>query len=738
MKISRLLKILIAVYAILAAANIGSTLLNNYAANQLAIANDIRYRYTSANNDIRYVSDTLTRLARAYVVGGDTNFRTQHAQEIAANRLEATYEYFRNNGAPQSLIDVLDQSIILFDNLRSLEADAFALQDAGNYQAAIDLLHGYEYSTITLLALLNSLDQLRIGTYDYVDPLYENAQFLADTAEILVISTAMLVAAVSIISSIVMFQKIKPINKIVELLQNVADGNVNVNIDRRNISRDEIGQLQESSFNLIDIIRKLVDDLRYIHEETNVRGNLSYRMDSGKYQNSFKDMVDGINLLVEDNNDVAFIIIDAMKQISDGNFEIEIEDLPGEQMVLPQTLRSLVSKLNAIYEAARLLATEAAKGNLEVKLDTEKFSGNWADLAKTLNTLVSAVSAPILTLEESLNSMAVGNFEEARIEKSFQGAFGKIKDALNTTEEITLSYINEISDILGKMANGDLTVDISKDYVGDYAPIKIALNAILDSFNNTMSEIQSASSQVLSGAEQISQSSMYLAEGTTRQASAIEELTASIELINEKTKGGANNALTANERAQSMAEYANQGSETVKHMMGIMNNVQSSSSEIGKVIDVIKDIAFQTNLLALNASVEAARAGEHGKSFSVVADEVRSLASKSQKSAQDTADIIEEDAKVVLSGIGAATEVASSFSTIIDDILKISELTAHISNMSNEQAESIGHINTSVTEISRVVQDNSATAEQSASASEELNSQAEMLKQLVSVFSLRD
>jgi methyl-accepting chemotaxis protein len=529
----------------------------------------------------------------------------------------------------------------------------------------------------------------------------------------------------------------KPVKNLGVLLSNVADGNLNMNIDRSATGKDEIGHLAQDVFGLIDVVRNMVDDLGKLSHEFTVVGDFEYRIDANKYQNSFKDLMEGTNNVVQSQNDDILPMLNALNSMSDGDFNVEIAELPGKKIVMAQSVRAIAAKLNEIYESIALIASKASEGDLTERVDESRFKGNWASLANRLNTLVDSVAEPIAAVEASLLHMRDGNFEDAKIHGEYKGTFENLKNALNATEEMTLSYISEISDILGEVSRGDYTVTIEREYIGSYAPIKDALTVILDSLNNTMAEIQSASYQVLSGAEQISQSSMYLAEGSSRQASAIEELTASIELINEKTMESAESASTASQKAKSTSDYAVEGGQTVSSMQDIMENVQNSTAGISKIIGVISDIAFQTNLLALNASVEAARAGEHGKSFSVVADEVRSLASKSQKSAQDTASIIDEDVKVVAQGIEATGHVAEAFTTIIDDINQISALVSQIAAMAQDQAVSIAHINASVGEISKVVQDNSATAQESASASEELNSQAEMLRELVSMFKLR-
>jgi methyl-accepting chemotaxis protein len=172
-------------------------------------------------------------------------------------------------------------------------------------------------------------------------------------------------------------------------------------------------------------------------------------------------------------------------------------------------------------------------------------------------------------------------------------------------------------------------------------------------------------------------------------------------------------------------------------MLTSMESIKASSAQISTIIKVIETIAFQTNLLALNAAVEAARAGEHGKGFSVVAEEVRNLAARSQQSAKETTHQIDESITRVNEGMGMAEGTAVSLETIVADVRQVSGLISQIATLSEEQADSILLINNGISEISSVVQTNSATSEECAAASQELSSQAQMLQQLVSFFKLK-
>lgn len=565
-----------------------------------------------------------------------------------------------------------------------------------------------------------------------------SAYTLSTNAFRIVITLSMIVFLITIILVISIAGSIaKPILKLTKIAHNVALGNVNINMDLSDASyKDEVGRLTADVYHLVDVLKNLLDDMNKLSYKFIEEGNVEYRIDSNNYTNSFRELVESSNELINCQVRDTLPMVKAVEQLADGDFNINIKDLPGMKMILPKAIRSVSDKFKILYGSIYELAERISMGDLTARIDLDKFSGNWKVLANKLNELVRAIEKPLSEVRNNVEIMSGGDF--SHLEGEYTGIFSELQQACNLTNHIAQAYIDEISQVLQSIAKGDLTVEIKQKYVGSYSPIEVAITTILENLNRTLSEVQSTVDQVALGAEQISSSGMSLAEGAMRQTSAISELQDSVILIHEKANQANNNADSANKGTLQTREYIAEGNLAIKSMENTMNKVKESSESIAKIIDVITSIAFQTNLLALNASVEAARAGEHGRGFSVVADEVRSLAGRTQQSAQETSGIIEEDLKYVSQGLATMNNVIESFETIADHINQVSGLISQISEISAEQLESISGINTSVSEITQVVTDTSAVAEESAAASQELNSQSELLRQKVAFFKLKD
>ncbi len=396
-----------------------------------------------------------------------------------------------------------------------------------------------------------------------------------------------------------------------------------------------------------------------------------------------------------------------------------------------ELINAFVAPINVTAE----YVDRISKGDIPEKI-TDEYHGDFNEIKNNLNQCIDALNGLINETGRLANAAVEGKLDARGDESQYEGSYREIVKGVNETIKNIIEPVNEAVGCLKEMAKGDLGVSVTGNYKGDHAIMKNALNDTLASLNDTLSQVTVGAEQVASASGQVSDSSQALSQGATESASSLEEITSSMTEMASQTKQNADNATQANQLAAASRTAADDGNEKMQQMLGAMGEINESSVQIGKIIKVIDEIAFQTNLLALNAAVEAARAGVHGKGFAVVAEEVRNLAQRSAKAAGETTELIEGSTKKVENGTEIANATAKALEEIVTGIAKVTDLVGEIASASNEQAQGITQVNDGLTQIDQVTQSNTASAEESASASEELSGQAAQLKQMIARFKL--
>ena len=354
--------------------------------------------------------------------------------------------------------------------------------------------------------------------------------------------------------------------------------------------------------------------------------------------------------------------------------------------------------------------------------------------------ITHGITQPVTELEQAARAMAKGEFSTVRVAYDSRDELGSLAGDIRSMVKTLTDVIQNETYILNEMAEGNFSVHSERDeyYIGEFEQLLRSMKKINCGLSELLLQISQSADNVADSSEQVSSGSQNLAQGTTEQAASVEELTGMMSEISDQAYRNSRDAQEASEKAQMVKENATESSRSMQEMVKAMAEISGKSDEIRKIVKTIEDFSFQTNILALNAAVEAARAGDRGKGFSVVANEVRSLANQSSAASKSTAALIQSSLQAVENGRRIANETDNALAEVVSGIDNVSELLFHITDASSKQFDANRQVTENINLISEVVQTNSATAEECAAASEELASQAQLLKELVSHFKLAD
>ncbi len=411
------------------------------------------------------------------------------------------------------------------------------------------------------------------------------------------------------------------------------------------------------------------------------------------------------------------------------------------QETIGGNLTTLVGYLDQVVEQGTVLRDETQATMERTTVTMQITTGICLLLA--LGCLISLIYYvftraidPIVAISKGSSVLGEGRLDIDLPYRS-QNELGQLADIIRNSMATIGGYVSDINRIMGELTNGNFDVSTSSDYIGDFRTIQVSVDNLTNMLSRAMGSINASEMKISGNAEQLSSSAQSLAQGATEQASSVQELYATIDGISKSAQQNVETASAAQERARLTGEQVAESERKMEQMVSAMQDVSSSSEQIGQIITTIQNIAFQTNILALNAAVEAARAGEAGKGFAVVADEVRRLAAQSDEAAAATTQLIDNCVSAASRGSGIVDEVSVALRETMELVNRSNQDIGVIADAVREESESIAQVTEGIGQISAVVQTNSASSEESAAVSAELFAQANNLKEQTNRFRLR-
>ncbi len=406
--------------------------------------------------------------------------------------------------------------------------------------------------------------------------------------------------------------------------------------------------------------------------------------------------------------------------------------------------------VGALGDAMTRLASGDVRDDVRAVASPVAVTGNdeLTDLAKAINSIgartidtVTAHGQAMHTLRAMLaetqrvvNAARRGDLAVQAADKTFPGAYGELLHGFNEAQSAMRKPVEGALEVLEMAADHNLSRRVSGAYLGDHARLANAVNLAIGNIATALHEVEVAAEQIAGASHEVADGSQSLADGASSQAASVEEITAAVQEQASVTARTAGRAQEARVLTVQVSERIRSGATAMRELDVAMERMTDSAKKTAQIVKRIDEIAFQTNLLALNAAVEAARAGDAGRGFAVVADEVRQLAIRAAEAAHETSMLIEETVITTQESTDLTRQVGTHLGSVESDVARVATVVSDIAADCTLQRDQINEVSRAVEQVSQLTQRAAANAEESASASEELNAQASTMRDLVQQF----